>query len=411
MRSRWFPHGFPVTRTVALLVAVLVSLAPAAHAQSARSNSRVPTPPPKPGADIFPLSTLWTVTLDAPPAIAPAYDNDRAYVALKAPASTDGDGQAQTSQIVAIALGEGSKKWSREFRDASSLAAGDGLVFASAAASINAFDRENGEPRWQLALDAPLAAPLAYEGGWLVAATQGSDAFGVRARDGAKAWQVHLPSPAAGEPAIVGDAVYLPLSDSRVVRLTVDTGAIVWNREILSRPTTIFAAADRVFAGTSKEWFYALRPDTGRVLWRARVGAPVVGRPSVAGSTVYFLALDDLLRALDRSGGSLRWRQLLAKRARFGPFPAGDILFVSGLSATIQAYDTIKGASAGSFDAPEDLFVPLHLVPGVVAADFLLVALTGEGQMLAIRPQSLVPEAFALSPRLAWLAGWPRWRW
>ena len=65
----------------------------------------------------------------------------------------------------------------------------------------------------------------------------------------------------------------------------------------------MLALDDRVFVGTARTWFYALQPEDGRVRWRKRVGAAVVGRPAADRSAVYFLALDNLLRALDRVGG------------------------------------------------------------------------------------------------------------
>jgi hypothetical protein len=118
-----------------------------------------------------------------------------------------------------------------------------------------------------------------------------------------------------------------------------------------------------------------------------------------------------VFRALDRSGGTVIWRQLLVRRARYGPFPAGSLLLLSGSSTSIQAFSRDGGAPAGSFDAPHDLQGPVHVVQGLVDRDFLIIALTGDGELLAIRPKSLEPDAFAISPRVALIAGFPRWRW
>lgn len=387
----------PATKTLALGCAFLVCLQSLAAAQSPQSKS---------AGDIFPLRTAWMVTLDAPPALPPAYDDARAYVALR----PDPDRGYPANRIVALSLTDGSTKWSREVAGVDALAVGDDLVFACSGSLLQALETSDGRPRWQLPLDAPLSAPLHHDHGWLIAVTQGSQAFAIRARDGEKVWQVHLPSPAVGEPALSGDELYLPLTDSRVVRLKLETAAVIWDQKILSQPTSILALDDRVFVGTRERWFYALHPGSGRVLWRVRVGSAVVGVPAADRSAVYFLAFDNLLRALDRSGGSLKWRQLLVRRAGFGPFRMDTLLFVSGPSPTIQAYDTNGGTSAGSFDAPHDLFAPVHVMPGLVDRDFLLVALTGEGELLAIRPQSLEPEPFAISPLVCLSLGFPRWR-
>jgi outer membrane protein assembly factor BamB len=381
--------------------------AQAPHAAAQAPHAAAQTPPAK-ASDLFPMAPVWTITLDAAPADALAYDADHAFIALKA--RTD-EGQAQPARVVALSLSDGSTRWSRDVDDVHALVAGDNLLVACSGTRLLAFDAVEGRPLWQLPLDAPLAAPLHYDGGWLVAVTQASQALAIRARDGQKVWQVRLPSPATGEPALSGDGLYLPLTDNRVVRLNLQTGTGAWDRKILSQPMTILLSGDRVFVGTRERWFYALEPDSGRVQWRVRVGAGIAGTPAADAASVVFLSLDNLLRALDRSGGSLKWRQLLTRRGRFGPFPVGQALFVSGASPTIQAYSRVGGAPAGSFDAPHDLDKPVHVVGGLTDRDFLLIAVTVEREVIAIRPHTLEPEAFAISPLAAFAAGQPRWRW
>lgn len=386
-------------RALAALAFVLVlSLPLRAAAQSA---------PAAPGAALFPLSTLWTVTLDTAPALAAAYDEQHAYFVLK----PDPDRGLTSARLTAISLGDGSTGWTRDIAAADALAAGDDQVFTCTGGLLQAHAAADGTPRWQLALDAPLSAPMHVVAGWLIAVTQASDVVAVRTRDGSKLWQAHLPSPATGEPSVNGNQLYLPLTDNRVLQLHLETGAIVWDRKIVSQPMTIVALDDRVFVGTRQRWFYALQPKDGKVLWRFSIGGAVVGAPAVDRSAVYFLALDNLLRALGRGRGSLRWRTILVRRDRFGPFRASNLLFVSGSSKTIQAYDAGTGKPAGSFDAPGDLNGPIHFVPGIIAVDFLIVAVTGEGQIVAIRPQSLQPEAFTWSPRMYLITGFPIWRW
>ncbi len=392
------PPGVPAVATLALAVVLAVLLEAHAAAQPV---------PPKPEAPVFPLAPLWTATLDSAPALPPAYDTTHAYLVLK----PDPDRGFASARLIAVSLGDGSLKWTHDIPAADALAVGAAGVFTCAGPLVQAFGAADGAPRWQLPLGAPLSAPLHLADGRLVATTQASDVTAVRTLDGSKLWQRHLPSPATGEPATSGDGLYLPLTDNRVIRLKPDTGAITWTVRILSQPTTVLALEDRVFVGTREDWFYALRPHDGKVLWRVRVGAGVVGAPAVDRSAVYFLALDNLLRALYREGGSLDWRQMLVRRERFGPLLAGGLLLVSGFSPTLQAYDAVTGKPAGSFDAPRDLAGPVHLVPGLLARDFLAIVLTGEGQLMALRTQSLQPEAFALSPRVYLTNGFPFWHW
>ncbi len=386
----------------ALALAFVLVVAPEAEGQTAA----VKPEPAKPGADVFPLTTLWTVQLETPPALSPAYDETRAFIALK----PDPDRGISAMRLTAVSLSDGSTRWKREIGTADAIAAGDDRVFACSGPLLQAFATADGAPQWQLPLGAPLSAPLLSTGGWLIAVTQASDVVGVRAQDGVKLWQAHLPSPAIGRPAVARDALYLPLTDNRVVRLKLETGAIVWDEKILSQPTAVLALADRVFVGTREYWFYALKPDSGKVLWRFRVGGAVVDEPAVDATGVYFLTLDNLIRALDRQDGLLKWRQILARRERYGPVLVDNLLFVSGFSPTVHACDTKSGAAAGSFDAPHDLKAPVHVVPGLLDRDFLLVALSGQGELMVLRPRTLEPEAFVISPQVFLLTGFPIWR-
>jgi len=403
------PEPLRISIPLGILGALALAFTPRAEAQTAATQTAAAAAqaPAKPGSEIFPLTTFWMVKLDTPPALSPAYDAARAYIVLK----PDPDRAIPATRLTAVSLSNGSTKWTREIAAVDSIVTDGDLLVASVGSSLQAFAASDGTPRWRLALSAPLSAPLLSIGGWLIAVTQASDVTAVRPLDGGKLWQVHLPSPAVGIPAVAGDALYLPLTDNRVLRLKLDTGAVVWDQKILSQPTTLLALDDRLFVGTS-EWFYALQPKDGKVLWRFRVGGAVVGEPVASASAVYFLALDNLVRALDREGGPLKWRQILVHRERFGPLRVADLLVVSGASPTIQAYDARSGTAAGSFDAPHDLkMMPVHLVPGLLERDFLLIAMTGEGELMAIRPQSLQPEPFAVSPRVYLLTGFPIWRW
>ncbi len=386
-----------VFATVALVFSIVVFSSAAASAQGGASKA---------GGGVFPLTPIWTATLESLPDLA-AYDENRAYVVLAA----EPDRGVPTARLTAISLGNGSVRWSRAVENAIALAIGDDLVFTFDGKLLQAFSTDEGEPRWQLPLAAPLAAPMHVEGGWLVLATQASDALAIRARDGATIWRVHLPSPASGEPEVAGSAVYLPLADKRVLRLHLETGAVVWDQKILSQPLTILPLDDRIFVGTAQRWFYALDPENGKVHWRFAVGLSATGMPAAGRGHVYFLALDNLLRALSREGGSLKWRQILVHRELYGPFRARNLLLVCGTSPAVHAYDAATGAPAGSYDAPDDLAAPIHIVRGLLETDFLVLALTGEGQMIALRPQSLQPEAFSVSPRTYLMTGFPVWKW
>ena len=119
--------------------------------------------------------------------------------------------------------------------------------------------------------------------------------------------------------ALAADRVYVPLADGRIVALRIDTGDVVWERRLGGPTTGLLALDDRVYAGSNDNFFYALDAADGRVAWRWRTGADVVGVPVVDERNVYFVSLDNVLRALSRRTGVQQWARLLPLRPTRGP--------------------------------------------------------------------------------------------
>jgi len=80
---------------------------------------------------------------------------------------------------------------------------------------------------------------------------------------------------------------------------------------------------------------------TGRDVWRASVGAPILAGAGSDGSTVAVVTSDNNLVAL--SGGQVRWRQKLSAQAYTAPFVAGQRVFVLAADRSVSAYDGQSG--------------------------------------------------------------------
>jgi hypothetical protein len=74
----------------------------------------------------------------------------------------------------------------------------------------------------------------------------------------------------------------------------------------------------------------------GRVDWRWRTGADVIGKPIADERYVYFVALDNVLRAMNLVTGGQQWMRPLPIRPVFGAVKAGSTIVVSGQTATVQ---------------------------------------------------------------------------
>ena len=83
-------------------------------------------------------------------------------------------------------------------------------------------------------------------------------------------------------------------------------------------PNEILALDDRVYVGAKDHFFYCLMARDGRVDWRWRIGGDIVGVATSDENNVYFVAQDNVLRALNRKSGGQQWLRAAAVPAGVG---------------------------------------------------------------------------------------------
>jgi outer membrane protein assembly factor BamB len=142
----------------------------------------------------------------------------------------------------------------------------------------------------------------------------------------------------------------------------VETGDVLWARTLTGTLTSVLAFDDRVYVGSTDNFLYCLSSHEGRIDWQWRTGGDLVGLPVVDERRLYFVSLDNVLRALDRRSGAQRWLRPLPLRPTTGPVRADDDLIVSGVSPMLRAYAIRDGRPSGQMDAPGDLAAPPHVV-------------------------------------------------
>jgi outer membrane protein assembly factor BamB len=268
----------------------------------------------------------------------------------------------EEGRVAAYDLAGARRLWVAAARAQSRPAAGDNLVFLAEPDAIVALHDEDGAPAWRVPIAERLAVPIVWEYGWLITASVSGTVSAYRATDGHHLWQYEAESHASAAPDLAADRVYVPLADGRVVALQVQTGEQLWARRLTGTPHDILALDDRLFVGSTDNYFYCLAADEGRVRWRWRTGGDVIGLPVVDDRRVYFVSLDNLLRGLDRNNGAQRWLSGLPLRPSSGPVKAADTLIVSGISPRLPAYALHNGAPAGEIEAPGDLASPPHVI-------------------------------------------------
>ena len=110
---------------------------------------------------------------------------------------------------------------------------------------------------------------------------------------------------------------------------------------------------------------------------------------------VYFVALDNVLRALDRGHGQPGWKAPLPHRPTGGVFLAARLLLVPGIAGEVAAFQTVDGSTTGvSTLAGDPVAAPqLRVSPTGALEGVFVVSGDGQAQRLVPGPPPLPAKA------------------
>jgi outer membrane protein assembly factor BamB len=315
------------------------------------------------------LDARWAVTFDSAPAASPGFDATAAYIPLKG------------GELVAVNLDRGTIRWRMGVATAFTPATGDGLVFTVTGDTIEARDGRTGATRWQAPLPGGAAVPLYWDTGWLIASTPTGDLAAFRATDGTLVWRQELGAALSGRPGPALDRLYLALADDRLVAVLLATGATVWSRTLPARVIALLALEDQLVVGTAAKHVMSLSLSNGRERWTWAVGGDIAGTPVADDERIYFAARDNLLRAVDRGNGNLRWKANLPSRPAGGPLRLPDALLMPMVSSEIAGFHPDTGEPAVTVRAAGEIGAQPHFRPAVRPTSPQLITVSREGQL------------------------------
>ncbi len=336
-------------------------------------------------APLLAAEQAWLLTLPIVPSAPGAMDEDHVYIPL------------HQDLLIALNRETGLLAWIRTIDTASPIVVGAASLFVVSRGLIRALDAATGEDLWSTPIDTAITAPLVWDSGWLIAIVDPGEVLAFRAADGALVWRrtVGAPSP---HPAVPGGerALYFTLEDSRVVALGLERGELLWEQKLPGTLSAPAVARDRVFVGSTDNFFYALDADDGSLAWKWRNGGDVIGA-AADGDVVYFASLDNIIRAVNRGNGNQRWLKSTGTRPVFPPRAFGGIVILSGLMPAVTVFVGETGAVMGTRTPGSLVGAPL-VDPVLKPFRVALVTITREGVVEALRPAAMMFREAALAP-------------
>lgn len=331
------------------------------------------------------LDARWSLTFASVPAATPGFDATSAYIPLKG------------GQLLAVDLESGAIRWTVDQSTALTPATGEGLVFTVSGQTITALDAATGVARWSAPLPGGAAVPLYYDTGWLLASTTAGDLISLRAADGTVQWRRPLGAPLSGPPGPALDRLYLPLEDQRLVAVMLASGEVDWSRTLPARVTSLLALDDQLVVGTAAKRVMSIDLENGRERWGWNVGGDISGLPAADEKRIYFAARDNILRALDRSSGNLRWKANLASRPAGGPLRTEDMVLMPMVSSEMAGFDPKTGTPTVTVRAAGEIGTQPYVRRGTRITSPQVITVSREGQLQGFgRRFEPVPQLLAV---------------
>jgi outer membrane protein assembly factor BamB len=307
---------------------------------------------------VFPTEVIWSVDVKSQPVAPPVSSGDRLFLALQ-------------SGVSAHRLADGGEIWQTPGQVDGPMAASDDRLVVVVKGELQALDAATGKMVWS-DRPGPVTAPPLVSGEWLLVAS-GESVSCYRVADGQKLWTNDDTGAVEQRPAIAGERAYVPAVDGRVLALDLKSGKKIWEFDDIGiKPTEPLVHEGQVFVGSEAKKFCRILP-TGRREYCFPVGAAVRGRPVADAKHVYYVALDNVLRANDWKNGALRWKEDLRYRPSAGPILVGASIAALGNVPRVQIFETQTGTKT----------VLLTLATRVPTAPLLLEASGGKPARIA----------------------------
>ena len=367
--------SFVTTRVAQATIALAGAYLLAAPAAYGAAPGRVVVPP------VFPLALVQQVTLPSMPLGAPAVGAGLAVVAL-----AEGD-------VVAFDLATGTETWRAQLEATHRAVVAGDAVYVVTADTTECLALADGAVRWRTPrAHAATTAPFVTDQSVIIATAEPGVTALVRAT-GTVSWTRVLSHPITQPFVGATGRVFGISARPEVTALDAATGAVLWSLAFNATLSGLAESANRVYVGSDDNFFYALNAASGRIDWKWRTGADVVGAAALDDEHVYFVSLDNLLRALDRRSGGQRWKRALPTRSVAGPLLIDGVLLVVGYSPELRGHLPATGAPVGRYGTDGEIAFQPTLASGAWPGADRLVVVTLDRVLAVLRRRFDTPVA------------------
>ncbi len=272
----------------------------------------------------------------------------------------------------------------------------DLLLIGTSEAQVVALDRKDGAELWHTDVSGEVLAVPAVSYGMAAAHTVDGNLFGLDALTGEQKWRYDRKVPVLtlrgiGSPLIDGSTVYCGLAGGKFVALSLETGALEWEKIVslpsgrsdLERMTDIDGDPalynGTLFVGSYQGNVAALGEGSGQIFWKHKVSS----YSDMAVDWQHLVVSDEFghVWSLDPDTGAAKWRQQqLSNRKLTAAVIFGDAVVVGDMEGYLHWLSADDGSIIARIRVSGKALMATPLVDG----DMMYVLDTG-GDLTAVR--------------------------
>ncbi|MCW2966799.1 MAG: PQQ-binding-like beta-propeller repeat protein, partial [Solirubrobacteraceae bacterium] len=234
---------------------------------------------------------------------------------------------SSTGRIVALDTNYGHIRWSHPLparAESSPLLDHGRLYFGTENGSVYALNARTGHLLWRVGTSGAVKGSLALSNGRLYFGTYGGAVYALRESNGHEIWRARVAGGGAfglgggnfyATPAVEYGRVYIGATNGAVYSLVASTGKLAW-RKVTGNYVYASASVGSVAGGKPTVWVgsydgtvYALDARSGAVRWKNKLGGKISGSGTVLGDLLFVSAFDKRTTwALKANTGKVVWR-------------------------------------------------------------------------------------------------------
>ena len=265
----------------------------------------------------------------------------------------------QKGQIIAVSDIDGSLKWKAQLTSeilSPAKEANGVAVVRTADGRLTGLSVADGSSLWSYQRAVPLlslrgASEPVIAGDKVISGYANGKLLALSLSDGNVVWEASVAIPRGrteldrlvdidSTPVVKNNIVYVVAYHGRVAAVSLDTGKILWARDMSSRSGLDVAPGDAVYLSDDTGYVWALQDGSGDSLWRqTRLLRRKLTAPVIVGANVIVGDFEGYIHWISREDGRFVARKKVADAAiRSKPIVKDDLVFVTASDGTLTAF-------------------------------------------------------------------------